>query len=201
MLVHAALIASLFLRTQRRLPKRLELTWLIFIAGILSTLALAGGRGWAKTPVITVDKEIIEVYAYQFHWSFRYPGPDRRFGHTDIRYINDAGGNPMGLDPSDEAGRDDRVSARLIIPAGRDVILLLHARDVIHDFFVRELRTKQDIVPGMEIPLEIHVDVPGQYEIACAELCGLGHSQMRGLLNVLPAAEYARWRDSSAATR
>ena len=80
------------------------------------------------------------------------------------------------------------------IPAGRDVLLLLHSRDVIHDFFVRELRTKQDIVPGMEIPLEIHVDRPGQYEIACAELCGLGHSQMRSFLIVMAPDQYDNWK-------
>jgi cytochrome c oxidase subunit 2 len=59
---------------------------------------------------------------------------------------------------------------------------------------VRELRTKQDIVPGMEIPLDVHVDRPGEYEIACAELCGLGHSQMRSLMIVMPAGEYDRWK-------
>ena len=85
----------------------------------------------------------------------------------------------------------------LRIPAQRDVLLLLHSRDVIHDFFVRELRTKQDIVPGMEIPLELHIDQSGRYEIACAELCGLGHSQMRSFLIVMPPEEYDRWKEQS----
>ncbi|HEX4275711.1 MAG TPA: cytochrome c oxidase subunit II, partial [Bryobacteraceae bacterium] len=58
----------------------------------------------------------------------------------------------------------------------------------------RELRTKQDIVPGMEIPLELHVENPGSYEIACAELCGLGHSQMRSVLIAMPPEEYDRWK-------
>jgi cytochrome c oxidase subunit 2 len=74
------------------------------------------------------------------------------------------------------------------------VLLRLHSRDVIHDFFVPELRTKQDIVPGIEIPLELHVDRPGNYEIACAQLCGLGHSQMRSVLIVMPATEYDQWK-------
>jgi cytochrome c oxidase subunit 2 len=65
---------------------------------------------------------------------------------------------------------------------------------VIHDFFVRELRTKQDIVPGMEIPFELRVDRPGSYEIACAQLCGLGHSQMRSVLIAMPPAEYDQWK-------
>jgi cytochrome c oxidase subunit 2 len=142
----------------------------------------------------TAGKEIIHVEAHQFAWSFHYPGPDGAFGHTNIALISDAGANPIGLDPADPAGKDDIVTATLRIPAKRDVLLLLHSRDVIHDFFVRELRTKQDIVPGMEIPLELRVETPGTYEIACAELCGLGHSQMRSVLIAMPAAEYDQWK-------
>ncbi len=100
----------------------------------------------------------------------------------------------MGIDPSDPRSKDDFVTASLRIPAGRDVLLVLHSRDVIHDFFVRELRTKQDIVPGMEIPLEIHVDIPGTYEIACAQLCGLGHSQMHSVMIAMPPEDYDRWK-------
>jgi cytochrome c oxidase subunit II len=174
--------------------RRLELTWLIATSALFITLSVLGSRGWAKIPSRAPNEEVIEVDAHQFAWNFRYPGPDGRFGRTAIEFISDAGGNPVGIDPKDPDGRDDIVTASLHIPAGRDVLLRLHSRDVIHDFFVRELRTKQDIVPGMEIPLEVHVDKPGTYEIACAELCGLGHSQMRSVLIVMPPEEYDRWK-------
>jgi len=174
--------------------KPLELTWLIATAALFLTLSVVGSRGWAKMPERTAGKETIEVWAHQFAWNFRYPGPDGRFGNTSIELINDAGGNPIGIDPKDDRGKDDIVTATLRIPAHRDVLLLLHSRDVIHDFFVRELRTKQDIVPGMEIPLEIHVDAPGTYEIACAELCGLGHGQMRSFMIVMSPEDYDRWK-------
>lgn len=140
------------------------------------------------------NPEIIEVYAHQFAWNFRYPGPDGVFGRVGNEFVADAGGNPVGIDPSDPNGKDDIVVSTLRIPAGRDVRLLLHSRDVIHDFFVRELRTKQDIVPGMVIPLDIHAERTGQYEIACAELCGLGHNQMHSILIVMPASEYDQWK-------
>jgi cytochrome c oxidase subunit 2 len=146
----------------------LELAWIAATAALFIGLSLLGSRGWAKAPSAAPGKETIEVHAYQFAWNFRYPGPDGHFGHTAIGFISDAGGNPVGVDPNDPAGKDDIVTATLRVPAHRDVLLLLHSRDVIHDFFVPELRTKQDIVPGMEIPLEIHVDQPGTYEIACA---------------------------------
>jgi cytochrome c oxidase subunit 2 len=174
--------------------RRLEVAWLGATAALFIALSVAGSRGWAKVPAPTAGEEIIEVHAHQFAWSFRYPGPDGHFGRAAIEFISDAGGNPVGIDPKDPAGKDDVVTASLRIPAARDVLLLLHSRDVIHDFFVPELRTKQDIVPGMEIPLEVHVDQPGSYEIACAQLCGLGHSQMRSVLIVMPGAEYDRWK-------
>jgi cytochrome c oxidase subunit 2 len=173
---------------------RLELTWLTITGALFITLSVLGSRGWAKVPNRLAGEEIVEVDAHQFAWNFRYPGPDGRFGHTAIGFISDAGGNPVGIDPKDPAGKDDIVTASLRIPANRDVLLLLHSRDVIHDFFVRELRTKQDIVPGMEIPLELHVETPGIYEIACAELCGLGHSQMRSVMIVMPPEEFDRWK-------
>lgn len=172
----------------------LEITWLTTTAALFISLAILGSRGWAKVPNHAPGEETVEVHAHQFAWSFRYPGPDGRFGHTALEFITDAGGNPVGIDPKDPLGKDDIVTATLRIPAHRDVLLLLHSRDVIHDFFVRELRTKQDIVPGMEIPLELRVDTPGTYEIACAELCGLGHSQMRSVLIAMPPEDYDRWK-------
>lgn len=172
----------------------LEITWLTATAALFITLSVLGSRGWAKIPGRSAGEETIEVDAHQFAWNFRYPGPDGRFGRTAIEFISDAGGNPVGIDPADPVGKDDIVTASLRIPAHRKVLLLLHSRDVIHDFFVRELRTKQDIVPGMEIPLELHVENPGTWEIACAQLCGLGHSQMRSFLIVMPPEEYDRWK-------
>ncbi|MGD1068533.1 MAG: cytochrome c oxidase subunit II [Bryobacteraceae bacterium] len=172
----------------------LEIGWTLATAAVFLTLAAVGSRGWARVATPSSGKETIEVYSHQFAWNFRYAGPDGRFGRTANQFIGDAGGNPFGIDPADADGKDDIVTASLRIPAGRDVLLLLHSRDVVHDFFVRELRTKQDIVPGMEIPLDVHVDRPGEYEIACAELCGLGHSQMRSLMIVMPAGEYDRWK-------
>jgi cytochrome c oxidase subunit 2 len=183
-------------RSHSAAPKSrwLEIGWTVVTAAVFLTLAGLGSRGWARTPGSPVGKEVIEVYSRQFAWNFRYPGADGRFGKTRIDLISDSGGNPLGLDPSDPNGEDDIVTASLRIPAGRDVLLLLHSRDVIHDFFVRELRTKQDIVPGMEIPLEIHVDRAGEYEIACAELCGLGHSQMRSFMIVMTGGDFDRWK-------
>ncbi len=193
------LLAATLVRSKTPTSRSPEKTWPEYLVGaatavLFLALAVSGARGVTGTYTAPPGAETIQVYAHQFAWSFRYPGPDRRFGRTSLDLISDSGGNPLGLDPADARGRDDIVAATLRVPVGRPVRLLLHSRDVIHDFFVRELRTKRDVVPGIEIPLELQVDVPGQYEIACAELCGLGHSQMRSFLIAMPPAEFDRWK-------
>lgn len=176
--------------------QHIELLWTSATAILFWGLLALGSRVWAGVQFTAAapDAEVIEVLAKQFAWSFRYPGADGKFGRTDIRYIDDASGNPFGLDDSDPLAKDDIMAATLRVPAGKEVKLMLTARDVIHSFFVRELRIKQDVVPGMTIPLHFVADTPGTYEVPCAELCGLGHSQMRTTMIVMPVAEYARWK-------
>src|SRR5258706_12829871 len=143
----------------------------------------------------------IQVLAKQFAWSFRYAGPHGKFGRTDIKLINDANGNPFGLDEKDPDSKDDIVNATLKVPVGKPIRLILRSRDVIHNFFVRELRLKQDIVPGMEIPFHFQADTPGTYEVPCSELCGLGHHQMRSTLQVMPEADFEKWKQEQAAQK
>lgn len=175
---------------------RIELLWTSATALLFLGLLFMGGRVWAGVQFTPAppNSESIEVLAKQFAWNFRYPGPDGRFGRTDIHLIDDAANNPFGLDDRDSASKDDIVSATLRVPVGRPVKLTLISRDVIHSFFVRELRLKQDLVPGMQIPLHFQVDKTGTYEVPCSELCGLGHYQMRTTVIVMPDAEYERWK-------
>jgi cytochrome c oxidase subunit 2 len=103
-------------------------------------------------------------------------------------------GNPVGVDPADANGRDDIVaSGEMYVPVNRDVEVIIRSQDVTHDFYVRELRLKQDAVPGLVIRLHFNATTPGVYEVACAELCGLGHQRMRAFLHVVPQEEYDRW--------
>jgi cytochrome c oxidase subunit 2 len=176
--------------------KRLELFWTVATSVLFLGLLIMGAKTWAGVQFTEAPREAepIEVLARQFAWNFRYPGADKRFGRTDISLINEASGNPFGLDDADSASRDDIVSATLRIPAGKPVNLALRSLDVIHSFFVRELRIKQDLVPGMRIPLHFIADVPGTYEVPCAELCGLGHHQMRTTVIVMPPADFEAWK-------
>jgi cytochrome c oxidase subunit 2 len=175
---------------------RSELFWTAATSIVFLGLLAMGAQTWAGVQFTDApaDAEPVEVLARQFAWNFRYPGPDGRFGRTDVRLVNEAAGNPFGLDDSDPAAKDDIVSATLRIPARRPVLLTLRSLDVVHSFFVRELRLKQDLVPGMQIPLHFTADVTGTYEVPCAELCGLGHHQMRTAVIVLPASDFETWK-------
>jgi cytochrome c oxidase subunit II len=179
---------------------RLETLWTSATALLFLALVLTGTRIWASVHFAEAPPDAIpiEVMAKQFAWSFRYPGADGKFGRTDLKLINDSAGNPMGLDDRDPAAKDDIVSASLKVPAGKPIKLLLHSRDVIHNFFVRELRLKQDLVPGMEIPFHFQADKPGIYEVPCSELCGLGHFQMRTVMQVMPPEEFEQWKQQQA---
>jgi len=179
---------------------KLETLWTSATAILFLTLVLMGTKIWASVHFdeAPADAMTVEVMAKQFAWNFRYPGPDGKFGHTDLKLVNDAAANPFGIDEKDPAGKDDIVSASLKVPAGKPIRLILHSRDVIHNFFVRELRMKQDIVPGMEIPLHFQADTPGVYEVPCSELCGLGHYQMRTTMQVMSEADFEKWKQEQA---
>lgn len=175
---------------------RLEIAWTAATAVLFVAVAMLSTRIFTGVHLAAASKEAlrVEALAKQFSWNFRYPGPDGKYARLDIKQINDAAGNPFGQDENDPAGKDDIVTAALRVPAGKEVELVLRGRDVIHNFFVRELRLKQDVVPGMLIPLRFRADVPGTYEVACSELCGLGHHLMRTVLIVLPPHEFDTWQ-------
>lgn len=162
---------------------------------------LYAAQSWAKNSFLgaTGAEPIrVEVTGQQFRWYFRYPGPDGRFGAVKPELQDASVGNPLGIDPEDAAGADDRVSAVLVVAAGRDVAVMLRSQDVIHSFFVPPLRLKQDAVPGMVVGVHFRADAAGEYEVVCAELCGQGHHQMNAKLKVLPEVEFARWMAQGA---
>jgi len=175
---------------------RLETLWTSATALLFLSLVVMGTKIWAGVHFDEAPPDAIpiEVLAKQFSWSFRYAGPDGKFGRLDLTMVNDSAGNPFGLDDKDPASKDDIVSASLKVPVGKPIRLIMHSRDVIHNFFVRELRMKQDIVPGMEIPLHFQADQIGTYEVPCSELCGLGHFQMRTTMQVMSMADFEAWK-------
>ena len=150
---------------------------------------------------------VVRVTAEQFAWNVHYPGPDGKFGRTDLKLL-DTQANPLGLDRSDPAAKDDVTTLnQLYLPVNKPVIVRLRSKDVIHSFGVPEFRVKQDAIPGLTIPIwwvptvttaEMRTrkgNAEFQYEIACAQLCGLGHAAMRGFVTVQSAEEFQKWMD------
>lgn len=180
---------------------RWELLWTSAAAVLFLGLTLMGYSAWAEVRFDRARNEggeaplEVEVVGQQFIWNFRYAGADGRFGPVDSKLIDDSIGNPLGIDRDHADGRDDIVAPRLVVPANRRIELSMRAKDVLHSFFVPELRIKMDTVPGLITRLPFRADKPGTYEIACAELCGLGHYRMRAFLEVVEEAEFQAWLD------
>lgn len=150
---------------------------------------------------------VVQVTGEQFAWNVHYAGPDGVFGRTDINLI-DLQINPLGLDRSDPAAMDDVTTLnQLYLPVNRQIIVRLRTKDVIHSFAVPEFRVKQDAIPGLTVPVWFVPTVTTaemrartgnpefQYEIACAQLCGLGHYRMRGFVTVQTAEEFQQWME------
>jgi cytochrome c oxidase subunit 2 len=138
------------------------------------------------------DAVIVRVVGEQFAWNVQYPGKDGKFGRTDPTLVS--ADNPLGLDRKDPDAKDDITEINnLNLPIDRPVLVHLTSKDVIHSFGVYELRVKQDAVPGLEMPVWFVPTMTGQWDIACSQLCGLGHYRMRGFVNVQSAADYDKW--------
>jgi cytochrome c oxidase subunit II len=167
----------------------------------------------ARVDHVPAEREalVVHVTGEQFAWNVRYAGPDGLFGRTDIKLI-DLQNNPLGVDRSDPTAKDDVTTLnQLYLPANKPIIVKLRSKDVIHSFGVPEFRVKQDAIPGLTIPVWFIPNVTTaemrtrsgnpdfQYEIACAQLCGLGHYRMRGFVTVLSTQEFQKWMDGEQA--
>jgi len=150
---------------------------------------------WAKrVKAFPAENEavVVKVVGEQFAWNVQYPGPDGKFGRTDVKLV--AADNPLGLDRTDPAAKDDVTTInQLNLPVDRPVLVHLSSKDVIHSFSLYEMRVKQDAIPGMSIPVWFIPNRVGNYEIACSQLCGLGHFRMRGFVTIQTADEYQKW--------
>lgn len=176
---------------------KLEIIWTTLTAILFIGLNLMGSPIWAAERFDPAQPGAVpvEVTGMQFAWYFRYAGTDGKFGRTNPKLIDPSSGNEaaIGLDTSDPASKDDVVTGTMYLPVNREVDLTLRAVDVIHSFFVPSMRFKQDAVPGLAIHMHFTPMQVGDYEIACAELCGLGHYKMHGMLHVVSQEDYDKW--------
>jgi len=175
----------------------LEVVWTLLTAVLFVGLNLMGSRIWAAERFEPAHEGAlpVEVTGMQFAWYFRYAGPDGKFGLTSPKLMDPSSGSEaaIGLDTADPAAKDDVVTGTMFLPVNREVDLTLKAVDVIHSFFVPNFRFKQDAVPGLAIHMHFTPTEIGDYEIACAELCGLGHYKMHGMVKVVSQDDFDKW--------
>ncbi len=153
---------------------KLEMVWTIIPVILLLVIAFSQMKTWAEIKFegnMPNQAPIAEVYASQFDWRFRYPGPDGKLGTAD----------------------DVENPFEFVVPVNEKVRFTLRSRDVIHSFFVPYFRLKQDAVPGMAIPVWFQATKEGTYDLVCAELCGWGHYKMAGRVRVVSRAAYDDW--------
>lgn len=171
----------------------LEIIWTSIPTVIFLVLAIVSNRVWfdihASPPA---DALKVNISSYQFGWDMRYAGADGKLGAIEVKNINLD--NKFGLAKTDMEAADDFTSMELVIPANRPVHIYLNARDVIHSFYVPQFRLYQDAVPGRTITwVWFEVTKPGKFELACSQLCGTGHYNMKAPIRVVSGEEFDKW--------
>ena len=172
-----------------KLEKRLTFWTGLGIAGMLAPGLIA----WNEYVTVPADAAVIEATGQQWQWGYRFPGADGVLGTAAVAHMSPD--NSFGLNPSDPHGRDDILieTSELHMPLGKPVKIVLRSKDVLHDFYVPEFRAKMDLVPGIVTYFWMTPTRTGTFDILCAELCGVGHHQMRGTIVVEEQAAFDAW--------
>jgi cytochrome c oxidase subunit II len=181
--------------TKSHLSSYAEFGVLVVEVVLLVVFSIPLWARWARTDG-QKDALTIRIVAEQFSWNVHYPGADGVFGRTSVKLVSSS--NPLGLDVTDPNAKDDIATMnQLHLQVGRPVIIQLSSKDVIHSFFLPYMRVKQDAVPGMRIPIHFTPvkATAGKetWDIACAQLCGLGHYKMKGSYQVQSKADFDKW--------
>ena len=160
--------------------QRLEVIWTLLPGVVLAAIAIYQFSTWSAVKFKSNEPNVAplaEVAGRQFQWSIRYPGPDGKLGTSDdLHLIND-----------------------LHVVKNEKTLIRLVSKDVIHSFFLPQMRIKQDAVPGLKINVWFDADQAGKYDLVCAELCGWGHGRMRGVVTVHETrAELEEWLNGVA---
>jgi cytochrome c oxidase subunit 2 len=186
---------ALYHGTKSHLSTYAEFGVLVVEIVLLVVFSIPLWARWTSPPGPDQNPLEVRVIAEQFAWNVHYPGPDNIFGKTDVSHVSSS--NPVGLDVSDPHAKDDIVSLnQFYMQVNRPVIVNISSKDVIHSFALPYMRVKQDAIPGMQVPVHftpVKTSGAEKWEIACAQLCGLGHYRMRGEYHVQTKEEFEAW--------
>ena len=172
-----------------KLEKILTVATTLGVAALLAP-GLIVWNEYINTPKNALN---IEVMAWQWGWQYRLPGKDGKLGTAKVAKISDE--NPFGINLDDPNGKDDVLiqSDELHLKTNRPVQILLRSVDVLHNFYVPQFRSKMDAIPGIITYYWFEPNKVGEYEVLCAEYCGVGHYGMRAKVVVENEQNYENW--------
>jgi cytochrome c oxidase subunit II len=178
---------------QSHLSSHLEVGVIIVEAVLLIGFAVPL---WAKRvdswkAVENLNPERVRVIGWQYGWTYHYPGADKKFGRVNPQLIS--GTNDLGIDYTDPNALDDFTSSILKLPVSHPAVLNIGSKDVIHNFAIVPMRIQQDAIPGREIPMWFTPLKTLETFIVCAQLCGEGHANMVGSMEVMDSEQYSGW--------
>ncbi|MEM9478999.1 MAG: hypothetical protein AAGA58_04970 [Verrucomicrobiota bacterium] len=145
----------------------------------------------------TGDKVVrVRAVSEQFKWTMHYPGQDGRFGLADAALITTD--NPLGINWDDPNAKDDFLSPVLVLAKDRDTIIRVLSKDVIHNLHLVPMRIAQDAIPGSPADMTFKPIKTGTWQTICGQLCGAGHAQMVGQMEVMEEEDYDAWFESKS---
>ncbi len=173
---------------------KLEIIWTAIPTAIFLGLVIYSNRLWSELHSPPPEDAVkVDVVSYQFGWDMRYAGADGQLGKVDTAAYSLE--NKFGLVADDSAGDDDFSSTELVIPVNKPVHIYLHSRDVIHSFYVPQFRLYQAAVPGRTIAwVWFEPTRTGNFELACSQICGSGHYNMKAPIRVVTQEEFEKWQ-------
>jgi len=184
---------------------KLEAIWTIVPTIVLAGLIVYGLLEWNKiTDRALADRGIkIQIYSKQFDFTARYSGKDNQLGSSYFKRITD--NNPLGVDSTDAASSDDKITKELVMPVNEEIELVMNSRDVIHSVYLPHFRTQMNAVPGMTTRFhfkptittakmkEITGNDKFEYIMLCNKVCGVAHYNMKMPVRVVEKSEYDAW--------
>ncbi len=172
---------------------KVEIAWTVVPFFILIAMAIPAAGTLIKMED-TSDADItIKITGYQWKWHYEYMGEGVDFFSNLDAKSNRARQLGSGINPADVPNYLLEVDEPLVLPIGKKIRLLLTANDVIHAWWVPDLATKKDAVPGYINEMWTRIDEPGIYRGQCAELCGRDHGFMPIVVRAVQPAVYEQW--------
>jgi len=197
---------------------KLELIWTVIPAIALTVLVGFGLFYWFKiTGNAPKNAMVVEVTGSQFKWEFRYGGHDGPdgigiLGKKYYKNIDESKNNPLGQLWDDPANHDDvYVAGEMHLVVNKPVKLVIGSKDVIHDVGLAHFRMKMDAVPGTPTTMwftprfttKQMIEKTGNpnfvFELSCDQMCGKGHTGMRGVVVVETQEEFDAWMQGKKA--